>query len=104
MGDRLEKVRIYQKVRNAMSAVRLRGRGQVTLPASLREELGWKVDQSVDAVKVGDSVLLAPHPMEGDRLARRVSRAMKSKGLTLDELLKDLKRVRRGYVPVRHGR
>jgi bifunctional DNA-binding transcriptional regulator/antitoxin component of YhaV-PrlF toxin-antitoxin module len=87
-----------------MAAIRVRDKGQVTLPSSLRQELGWKADLTVSAVKVGDSILLAPRPLEGDRLAGRVSRAMKSRGLTLDGLLKVLKKVRRGYVPGRHGR
>jgi bifunctional DNA-binding transcriptional regulator/antitoxin component of YhaV-PrlF toxin-antitoxin module len=93
----ITKVRNHQKVRKPMAPVRLRGRGQVTLPASLREELGWKEDQSVDAVKVGDSVLLAPRALVGDALARRVSGVMKKKGLTLEGLLKDLKKIRHGH-------
>jgi bifunctional DNA-binding transcriptional regulator/antitoxin component of YhaV-PrlF toxin-antitoxin module len=97
-------IRNDQKVRKAMTAVRLRGRGQVTLPASLRDELGWKEDCAVDAVKVGDAVLLAPRPIEGDRLSRRISKAMKSQGLTLEHLLKELKSIRRGSGEERRGR
>lgn len=75
----------------------------MTLPNSLRRELGWKSENLVSAVKVGDSVLLVPKPVEGDALARKAARTMKNQGVSLQDLLRELKRVRKDYAQ-RHAR
>lgn len=86
-----------------MSTTKIWGRGQLTIPASLRKELGLKEDSVVNLVKVGDSLLLVPQPLEGDRLANNFSKAMKKKNITLEDLLSDLKKVRKNYVKEHYG-
>lgn len=80
-----------------MASVRIREKGQMTLPNALRRELGWETENLVSAVKVGDSVLLVPKPLAGDALAKKTARSMKTQSITLGELLGELKRVRRDY-------
>ncbi len=80
-----------------MASVRIREKGQMTLPNSLRREMGWSSEYFVNAVKVGDSVLLIPKPVVGDALARKAARTMKTQGITLRDLLGELKKARKDY-------
>lgn len=78
-----------------MATARVWGRGQITLPAALRKDVGIKPDSQVRVVKAGSALLLTPKFSEGDALAAKFEKAMKAKGLSLESLLKDLRRERR---------
>jgi AbrB family looped-hinge helix DNA binding protein len=80
-----------------MASVRVREKGQMTLPNTLRREMGWSSGNLVSAVKVGDSILLVPKPVLGDALARKATRAMKTRKITLQDLLGELKKIRKDY-------
>jgi AbrB family looped-hinge helix DNA binding protein len=71
--------------------VKVRGRGQLTIPASIRKELHLAEDASLTVVKVGDVLLLTPPKLIGDAIAKKAARAMKQAGLKLDDLLADLR-------------
>ena len=78
-----------------MTMTRVWGRGQVTLPAALRREIGIKADSQLSILKAGNALLLVPKRMEGDPLAAKYQKAMKAKGVSLEALLKDLRKNRK---------
>ena len=86
-----------------MPTVKVWGRGQLTIPASIRKELHLEEDASLTVVKVGDVLLLTPRKLIGDAIAKRAARAMKQAGLKLDDLLADLKKQRERYNLERNG-
>ena len=86
-----------------MPTVKVWGRGQLTIPASIRKELRLEEDVSLTVVKVGEVLLLTPWPLIGDEDAKKVARAMKKTGLKLDDLLADLKEQRERYNRERNG-
>jgi AbrB family looped-hinge helix DNA binding protein len=83
--------------------VKVWGRGQLTIPASIRKELGLEEDASLTVVKVGEVLLLTPRKLIGDTIAKKAARAMKQAGLKLDDLLADLKKQRKRYNRERNG-
>jgi bifunctional DNA-binding transcriptional regulator/antitoxin component of YhaV-PrlF toxin-antitoxin module len=86
-----------------MPTVKVRGRGQLTIPASLRKDLNLDDDAALTVVKVGDVLLLTPSKLIGDAVAKKASRAMKQSGLKLDDLLADLNTQRERYNRERDG-
>jgi AbrB family looped-hinge helix DNA binding protein len=86
-----------------MAAVRIWGRGQVTIPAAFRRELDIDEQTVVEIVRVGDALVLTPRKLLGDAFARRAEREMKKAGLTLDDLLTELRGQRERYHRERYG-
>jgi len=86
-----------------MPTVKVWGRGQLTIPASLRKELKLGDEATVNLVKVGDVLILTPRKMVGDAVAKKASRAMRRAGLRLEDLLADLDRQRDRYNKERYG-
>ncbi len=86
-----------------MPTVKVRGRGQLTIPASLRKDLNLDDDAALTVVKVGDVLLLTPRKLIGDAVAKKASRAMKQAGVKLDDLLADLGKQRERYNRQRYG-
>ena len=86
-----------------MPTVKVWGRGQLTIPASIRKELHLEEDAWLTVVKVGDVLLLTPQKLIGDAIAKKAARAMKQAGLKLDDLLADLKKQRDRYNRERNG-
>ena len=78
--------------------------GQLTIPASLRKELGLDEAQIVSLVKVGNSILLTPKRLEGDSLATKAEMILKKKKISLGDVLKDLEDERRRYHQEHYGR
>ena len=86
-----------------MAVVKVRNRGQLTLPASIRKDLRLDDEATLTLVKVGDVILLSPRPLMVDAVARKAERGMKKAGLKLEDLLTDLDRQRDRYVRERYG-
>ncbi|MBI3312379.1 MAG: AbrB/MazE/SpoVT family DNA-binding domain-containing protein [Candidatus Omnitrophica bacterium] len=77
--------------------VKLWGRGQLTIPKEVRQALKLGEEDRLSVFVVGRCVVLTPKRLVGPALAKDVEKAMKAKGLSLDELLRDLKTERRRY-------
>ncbi len=73
---------------------RMREKGQVTIPADIREALHLSKDSLLSIAKVGDAVILIPKPSAFESVATKFAKAAKEKGITLENLLKDLKKIR----------
>jgi bifunctional DNA-binding transcriptional regulator/antitoxin component of YhaV-PrlF toxin-antitoxin module len=86
-----------------MAVVKVWGRGQLTIPASLRKELRLDEETTLSVVKAGEALVLTPKKLIGDAVAKKAAREMKKAGLTLDDLLRDLEKQRRRYNRERYG-
>lgn len=86
-----------------MAVVKVWGRGQLTIPASLRKELLVDEETVLNVVKVGDALILTPKKLVGDTLAKKAQKAMEKTGLSLEDLLKDLEKQREQYNRERYG-
>lgn len=74
---------------------RMREKGQVTIPAGIREALHLGKDSLLSVAKVGDGILLTPGPSVFESVSGKFAKAAKEKGITLKDLLTDLKKIRR---------
>ena len=73
---------------------RMREKGQVTIPAGIRESLHLSKDCILSVAKVGGGILLFPKQAAFEAAAAGFIKEAKEKGITLDDLLKDLKKIR----------
>jgi bifunctional DNA-binding transcriptional regulator/antitoxin component of YhaV-PrlF toxin-antitoxin module len=80
-----------------MPVVKLRERGQLTIPYEYRKELGLGKEDMLNVLKIGDVLILVPRQLAGDIISRKIENEMKEKGLTLDNLLKNLREQRKRY-------
>lgn len=80
-----------------MPIVKLRERGQLTIPYEYRKELGLGKEDMLNVLKIGDVLILVPRQLAGDVISRKFESAMKKKGLTLDNILKNLREQRKRY-------
>ena len=74
---------------------RIREKGQVTIPVDIRESLHLSTDSLLAVTKVGEGILLTPGPSVFESVAAKFSKTAQEKGVTLEGLLKDLKKIRR---------
>ncbi len=75
-------------------AIQVRQRGQVTIPRRLRELLAIEDGDTLTVFQVGDTLLLAPRPLQTPQLIDRMADMLDESGLTLADLLADLPRIR----------
>ncbi len=86
-----------------MSIVKLRERGQLTIPSEYRKDLNLEENDALKILKVGDVLILTPKRMAGDTLTKKIEKTMKKKGISLDDLLDDLKEQRAKYSKETYG-
>ncbi|HHS96335.1 MAG TPA: AbrB/MazE/SpoVT family DNA-binding domain-containing protein [Chloroflexi bacterium] len=83
--------------------VRVRQRGVLTLPASLREKYGIRPGDTFRLVDLDGIFVLTPMVPMVPELAREIERMRQEAGLTLEELLEGLREQRKRYVQERYG-
>lgn len=86
-----------------MAVVKVWGRGQLTIPASLRKELHLNEETTLSIVKVGDALVLTPKKLTSDKLAKKAEKELKKSRLSLNDLLKDLEKQRSRYYKETYG-
>ena len=74
---------------------RMREKGQVTIPLEIRESLHLSKDSILSISKVGDAILLTPKQSVFESVSAKFSKSAKENGISLEGLLKDLKKIRR---------
>ena len=84
-------------------AIKLWGRGQLTIPKDMRQGLKLNEDSQLSIFVVGPCLVLTPKRLLRASLAKEVERTMKSKGLSLDDLLDTLKQQRQRYNQEAYG-
>ncbi len=83
--------------------VRVRQRGVLTLPASLREKYGIRPGDTFRLVDLDGIFVLTPMVPMVPELAREIERMRREAGLTIEELLAGLREQRKRYVQERYG-
>lgn len=82
--------------------VKIRARGQLTIPQDIREELDLDKDSIVSLLRVGKTLVITPKLLRRASLARQVEAEMKG-SITLDDLLADLRAQRDQYFDETYG-
>jgi len=82
----------------APKLVRVRSRGQLTIPQEMREALGLDESTGLSIFRVGKVLILSPKRLQRAALAKEVEREMKRQGLTLKDLISDLRVQRKKYL------
>jgi AbrB family looped-hinge helix DNA binding protein len=86
-----------------MALVKVWGKGQLTIPASIRKELNLTEETPLTLVKVGNVILMTPKVLQVDALAKKARKEMKKASLTVDDVMADLDRQRMRYNKHRYG-
>lgn len=73
---------------------RMREKGQVTIPADIREALRLSKDSLLSIARVGDGILLTPGLSVFGSVSAKYSKMAEKKGITLQGLLSALKKSR----------
>jgi AbrB family looped-hinge helix DNA binding protein len=74
--------------------VRLRGRGQITVPQAVRDDLDVAAGDILTLLQVGDVILLTPKQLQVPRLADKIADMMQAQNVSLADLLTGLEEVR----------
>ncbi len=83
--------------------VRVRQRGTLTLPASLREKYGIEPGDTFRLVDLDGVFVLTPMVPMVPELAREIERVRREAGLSTEELLVALREQRERYYQERYG-
>jgi AbrB family looped-hinge helix DNA binding protein len=85
-------------IATAPKLVRVRSRGQLTIPQNMREALGLDENTGLNIFRVGKVLIMSPKRLQRASLAKEVEREMKRQGLTLKDLISDLRVQREKYL------
>lgn len=77
-----------------IAAVELAQRGQITIPKSLRDQYNLKEGQKMTVVDIGGVFLISPRQIRVDTPADALRDGLLAAGVTLEEMLADLRRRR----------
>ena len=85
--------------------VRLRERGQITIPRPVREKWASEADNPdvLNLVQIGDALFLSPKQALLPELSRQFSAIMDEEGVTLADLLEGLAEEREAIYRERYG-
>ncbi|MDQ3250050.1 MAG: AbrB/MazE/SpoVT family DNA-binding domain-containing protein [Chloroflexota bacterium] len=83
--------------------VRLRSRGQITLPQTVRERLDVSDGDFLLLVEVGDLFFITPKPLQVPRLADKIADLLDESGVSLADLLQGLEEERAAIWKERNG-
>lgn len=84
--------------------VRVRERGQITLPQPVRSSLAIDTGDILNLVQIDDIVLLSPRQSMIPRLSQEFTALMEEEGLSLAELLQGLDEERKLIWQERYAR
>ncbi|MEW6377663.1 MAG: AbrB/MazE/SpoVT family DNA-binding domain-containing protein [Thermodesulfobacteriota bacterium] len=87
-----------ENIATAPKLVRVRSRGQLTIPQDMREALNLDENTGLNIFRVGKVLILSPKRLQRASLAKEVEREMKRQGLTLKDLISDLRVQREKYL------
>jgi bifunctional DNA-binding transcriptional regulator/antitoxin component of YhaV-PrlF toxin-antitoxin module len=87
-----------ENIATAPKLVRVRSRGQLTIPQDMREALSLDERTGLNIFRVGKVLILSPKRLQRASLAKEVEREMKRQGLSLKDLISDLRVQRKKYL------
>jgi bifunctional DNA-binding transcriptional regulator/antitoxin component of YhaV-PrlF toxin-antitoxin module len=82
--------------------VRLRGRGQITVPQTVRDNLQVTEGDVLTLLQAGDLILLTPKQPKVPELADKIVALMEAENVTLADLLLGLEEERQAIWQERH--
>lgn len=83
--------------------VRVQEKGQVTLPAEVREKLGLKKGDLVAVTETEGGIFISPQQVVANLALDKIGEALKEKGLSLDELIESGREIRGQIVKEKYG-
>ncbi len=85
-------------------SAKVRIRGQITIPQDIREEMNLDDQSTLNIFRVGKVLLMTPKRLQRASLAKKVEKEMKREGLSLEDLLADLRSQRKQYLDETHSK
>lgn len=87
------------------TTVRLRERGQITIPQAVRDRWATEVNDLdvLNLIEIGDAVFLSPKKLLLPELSKQFSALMDEEGVSLAELLEGLAEERQAIYQERYG-
>ena len=82
---------------------RVQKKGQVTIPASIRERLGLKEGDLVAFQETERGVLIAPQEVVATDAFDRIGAVLQASGISLDDLIESGREIRGELVRERYG-
>lgn len=79
------------RIGSGIKKVRLRGKGQFTIPSEIRDNLGIEEDTILEVFPVGNGFMVTPETLTIKELASAVRKDMKLSNVGLKELLAELR-------------
>jgi len=86
-----------------MALTHVWSKGQITIPVEFRKRLHLEDNTPLSVVMLGEALVLVPFRTEGANLAKKFEKAMKKKGLSFEDLLSDLKDIRKKTNREKYG-
>src|SRR6476659_355655 len=83
--------------------VRVQEKGQVTLPADVRKQLGLKKGDLVAVVATPDGVLITRQETIASKALDRIGEVLREQGVTLDELIESGRDERADLLAEQYG-
>ncbi len=81
-----------------MTTVKIRRKGNITIPAKLRKEYKLEEVQTLTVIVLGEgTILLTPKVSQVDKLANQIAEKFKDEGITLEDLLQALNELHKTY-------
>jgi len=87
----------------AMTTVRVQEKGQVTIPLQIRKRLKLKKGDLVAFVETNAGVLITPAEVVVTQAAEAISRSLKEKGVTLEQLIERGREIRGDLLKEAYG-
>ena len=79
------------RIGSTIKKVRLRGKGQFTIPSEIRDNLGIEEDTILEVIPIGDSFLATPKKLTVKEMASTVRKDMERSNIDLKDLLAELR-------------
>jgi len=83
--------------------VQVRERGQLTIPAEIRRQMGIEEGDVFSLLQLGNTLVATRKKLVAPEVARAIEALMGEEGVTLGDLLDGLDRQREGYVREKYG-
>jgi antitoxin PrlF len=82
---------------------KMQEKGQVTIPAEIREKLGLEKGDLVAFVETEQGVVISPQEVVAMKALDRLGEMLKEKGITLEELIEDGREIRGEIAKEKYG-
>lgn len=83
--------------------VQVRERGQFTIPAEIRRQMGIEEGDVFSLIQLGDTLIATRKKLVTPEIARAIEALMQEEGVTLGDLLDGLEEQRKTYVREKYG-